>query len=94
MLKRILLCGLFLIQGCLYADVQVPLDTDMNQTQMGSKAGRASSYSVLWLVAWGDSSTAKAAEKGGITVVNHLDQEVELVLFGAFVKNTTIAYGE
>jgi len=94
MLRKIVLCGLIIIQGCVYADVQMPLDTDMNQTRLGSKSGRATSYSVLWLVAWGDSSTAKAAEKGAISVVNHLDQEVELALFGAFVKNTTIAYGD
>lgn len=81
-------------QGCIYGDVAMPLDTDLNQTRLGDKVGRASSRSVMWLFAWGDASTAKAASNGGIKVINHLDREVEFVFFGLYTRSTTVAYGD
>ena len=90
----VVLGAALLLQGCVYANVVFPLDTDTNETKLGSKVGTASSYSVLWLVAWGDGGTAKAAQNGGMTTVRHLDQEVESILFGLYTRQTTIAYGD
>ena len=83
-----------LLTGCLYMDVKTPFDTDLNQTTLGEKVGKASVYSVLWLVAWGDGGTAAAARNGGITTVNHMDAEVFSMLFGLFSKTTTVVYGD
>ncbi len=87
-------CSVFLLAGCIYTNVLAPLDTDVNKTVLGAKQGTASNQSILWLVAWGDASTAAAAKQGGITTVNHVDQEVFSVLFGLYTKTTTIVYGD
>lgn len=83
-----------LLSGCLYAHILQPLDTDVDRTTLGQKIGRASSYSILGLVAWGDASTAAAAKNGGIATVNHLDREVTNIFFGLYVERVTIAYGD
>ena len=83
-----------LLAGCLYSNVVAPLDTDMNKTSLGTKEGRASTYSVLWLVSWGDAGVAAAAKNGGLTTVHHMDVEVQNILFGLYTKETTIAYGD
>jgi hypothetical protein len=50
--------------------------------------------SVLWLVAWGDASTAAAAKQGGLTTLNHMDMEILSVVFGIYTETTTIVYGD
>lgn len=80
--------------GCAYVDVKSPLDIDLDQTDLGSKKGIAEAYSVLWLVAWGDASYAKAAENGGIKVIRHADQEVEQYLLGLWVRWRVVVYGD
>jgi len=96
--KRILIVILLAMMiahlGCAYVNVKTPYDMDLDQTVLGDKMGRSSCYSVLWLIAWGDAGTGKAAENGGITVLNHMDVELMSVLFGLYVKKTTIVYGE
>lgn len=87
------LLSIFLISGCLYMKVKAPYDTDLNQTTLGDKVGKAHNQSILWLIAWGDAGTAAAAKNGGITTVNHMDIEVFVILFGLYSKTTTIVYG-
>lgn len=87
-----LLAGL-LLTGCLYLDIKTPYDTDLNETVLGEKRGKSRMYSVLWLVAWGDAGSAAAAADGGITTINHMDQEVFSVLFGLYSRSTTVVYG-
>ena len=89
----LLLLSSVMLSGCLYSNVKLPLDTNVDKTQLGSKVGRASAQSVLFLVATGDASVEAAARDGGLTVINHLDVENEVILFGLFSKTTTIAYG-
>ena len=83
-----------LLSGCLYTNTRLPLDEDLWQTELGSKVGVASSYSIAWLVAWGDAGTKKAAENGGITVVNHMDIGIESYVFGLYLRRDTIVYGD
>ncbi len=82
------------LTGCFYAHVTTPLDRDVDKTTFGSKTGTAESQSVLWAVAWGDAGTAAAAKNGGITTVNHMDQELLSVFFGIYMKSKTIVYGD
>jgi len=77
----------------LYTGYQAPLDTDFDNTQMGSKKGEASVINVLGIVAVGDASAEAAAEDGRITNVMHADYSFLNVL-GVFSKYTTIVYGE
>ena len=89
-----LLAVAFLASGCIVVDVKAPLDTDLNQTQLGDKVGRAHMQSVLGLVAWGDAGTQAAAEEGGLTTINHADLEVFSILGGLYYKQTTVVYGD
>lgn len=86
--------AVFLFSGCLYGRVKYPLDRDVAQTQLGEKVGAASAHSIAWLVSWGDAGTARAAENGDIRIINHLDGEYFVVLFGLYARHTTIAYGD
>ncbi len=97
MIKKagILLCLLALFtSGCLYSNIQRPLDKDFHTTDLGSKEGRSSNRSVLWLFAWGDAGTKAAAENGDIRVIKHADQEMLFVLFGLYFRITTVVYGD
>ncbi len=86
--------SLCVLPGCFYAKVRIPLDTDVQSTQLGSKVGEASIQSVLGIVAWGDAGTRAAATNGGITTVTHLDQELFNILGFVYARQTTIAYGD
>ncbi|MFI5303673.1 MAG: TRL domain-containing protein [Nitrospiria bacterium] len=97
-MKWIRLTALFvvtacLLTGCLYSHIQTPYDTHLDRSSIGPKQGKASAYSVLWLFSWGDQGIAAAAKNGGLATVIHMDQEILSVLFGLYVKTTTIAYG-
>lgn len=85
---------LLLTSGCVVTNVKIPLDTDLDKTQLGSKTGESTSQSVLWLVAWGDSGTQAAAQAAGITTLLHADQKIFSVLFGLYSKQTTVVYGD
>jgi hypothetical protein len=83
-----------LLSGCIYAHVLSPLDMNVDKTTLGQKMGKASSYSVLGLVAWGDASAAAAAKGGGIATINHMDHEFLNIFFGFYTESTTIVYGD
>ena len=80
--------------GCAYLHVQRPLSTNFNNTQLGSKEGRSNSYSVMWLVAWGDAGTKAAATQGDIKIIRYADTEVKSVLLGIYSRITTVVYGD
>ena len=82
------------LSGCLYSNVTVPLSTELNKTDLGQKQGEASTYSVLWLFAWGDAGAAAAARNGGITNLRHMDRKIKIVLFGLYTRTTTVVYGD
>jgi hypothetical protein len=88
-----LLGAAFLSSGCVYTSIKVPLDTDLDRTELGAKTGESSSQSVLWLFAWGDSGTQAAAQQGGLTTLLHADQELFSILFGLYSRSTTVVYG-
>jgi hypothetical protein len=90
----VLFFSLTCMAGCAYVNIQTPYDTDLDETTLGQKVGRASCYSVLWLVAWGDAGTAAAAREGKISVIRHMDQQSVAVLLGLYASQTTIVYGD
>ena len=93
-LKFFALLLTLVLSSCVYLDATIPLDKDLDKTQLGAKTGAASTYCILWLVAWGDSGAKAAAEQGHITTINHADRHVYSVLFGLYTKETTIVYGD
>jgi hypothetical protein len=82
------------LTGCLYSNISVPLDTDLDRTKLGSKVGRSRAHNVMFLVSWGDAGTQAAAEDGQIQVLTHADRELFLILFGLYGRQTTVVYGE
>ena len=90
-LMLFLICS---ITGCAYTNIRTPLDTGLDNTELGTKVGMSSNYGLFWLFAWGDASYAKAAKDGGIKTMKHSDQELKQYAFGLFVKQTTIVYGD
>ncbi len=82
------------LSGCVYTHITMPLSTELNKTDLGHKHGKSSTYSVIWLFAWGDSGAAAAAKNGGITVMTHMDRELYSILFGIYTHTTTIVYGD
>ncbi len=95
MLRALLiLVALGLLPSCMYVNIRIPLDKDLNNTRLGSKVGHSSIESILGIVAWGDAGTQAAAEEGGITTITHADQEIYLILYGLYARRTTIVYGD
>ncbi|HEY6873794.1 MAG TPA: TRL domain-containing protein [Geobacteraceae bacterium] len=90
----LLLLAALLVSGCAYSNIQRPLGTEFNKTELGAKKGEASSHCVLWLVAWGDGGTKAAAENGHISVIRHADSRFFFLLFGLYARVTTIVYGD
>ena len=84
----------FSLSGCMYSNIRFPLDEALWKTELGSKVGVSSNYSIAWLVAWGDAGVEKAARNGGISVINHMDMGIESYVFGLYVRRDTIVYGD
>ena len=82
------------LPSCVYTNVGSPLDLDLDKPSLGDKIGKSSSYSLLGLFAWGDSGTHAAAQRAGITTLNHADQHSLVILGGVWYKQTTIVYGK
>ncbi len=82
------------LTGCAYIHTKTPFDSDLNETELGTKRGTADAHSVLWLVAWGDASYAAAAQNGDIRILKHADQETLTVLFGLYTRWRVIVYGD
>ncbi|MCM8538148.1 MAG: TRL-like family protein [Lentisphaeraceae bacterium] len=80
--------------GCAYTGIQMPLDTDFDETTLGSKEGKSSTHTVLFLVSWGDAGSKAAAEDGDVEVIRHADREIFSILFGLYTKVTTVVYGD
>lgn len=87
--------------GCVITPVNPPRGVAFNNQkaplyggkETGSKEGRASAYCVLFLAGWGDSSLKKAAERGGISTIKHVDYQFYNIL-GFYQRYTTIVRGE
>ncbi len=80
-----------LLAACI--SIRTPLDTNLDETKLGDKVGRAHWQSILGLVAWGDSGVAAAAKDGGITTATHADQEMLAILFFVYYRQTTVLHG-
>ncbi len=82
------------LSGCIYSKITIPLDRNLDRTQMGSKVGKSQFKSVLGLFAWGDAGTQAAAQNGGLTTVRHADREILAILGLVYFRQTTIVYGD
>ena len=79
--------------GCVYSNVRVPMSTEFRNTRVVNKSGEASTHSIAWLVAWGDAGLQKAASNGGLATLEYADHSFMNILFGLYMSNTTVVYG-
>lgn len=79
-------------QAMLYSDFKAPLSIDFDKTELGTKRGKASTYSFLGLISVGDASIQAAAKNGHIKQINHADYEHFNLL--VFQKTNVYVYGE
>ena len=77
-------------RGILFNDQQAPL---FGGREAGTKEGRASTYTLLFLVGWGDSSITAAARDAGISQIKMTNYEMFSIL-GLYQKYTTIVCGD
>jgi hypothetical protein len=77
-------------RGILYTDQKAPL---FGGHELGAKEGCASTYTLLFLVGWGDSSITAAAHEGGISQVKQTNYEMFSIL-GLYQKYTTLVRGD
>jgi hypothetical protein len=92
-------CGAFIALsggGTLYQDTKTPLG-DVSYwgptSSSVAKKGEASFTSILGILATGDASLKEAMERGGITKIHHIDQQVTNIL-GLIATYKIIVYGE
>ena len=78
--------------GFILIDNTLPMQVG-DSTVNPVKKGTATSTSILWLVASGDSSLEAACKNGGITKISHADWKVRNIL-GVIGEYTTTVYGE
>ena len=81
------------LSGCVYSNVRVPLSSEFRNTKTVTQSGEATTRSIAWLVAWGDAGLQKAAANGQLTTLEYADRAFFNVLFGIYMSNTTIVYG-
>jgi len=79
--------------GLIITMTTVPLDTDLDKTEIGSKRGSATAVSILGLFSFGDAGVDTAARSGGIKVIHYADYRV-FNMFMLFNSYTTVVYGE
>jgi uncharacterized protein YceK len=79
------------VTGLLYGNVKAPL-TATASTEKPTRVGRASTRSILGIIASGDASIQTAARNGGITEIHHVDYESQN-FFGVLAEFTVVVYG-
>lgn len=82
-----------LLGGCVYTDIRAPMSRDFRTARVAPKSGEASTHSVAWLVAWGDGGLQQAANNGQLTTIEYADRSFLNILFGLYMRNTTVVYG-
>ncbi len=81
------------LSGCVYSNVRVPMSGEFRNTKTVAKSGEATTRLIAWMVAWGDAGLQKAAKNGQLTTLEYADYAFVNVLFGLYMSNTTVVYG-
>ena len=85
-------CASYIPAGGIYVGAQGAIGAGAGDMSY-SKVGKATSTSILGLVATGDASIKTAAANGGIKRIKFVDYDVENIL-GIYGKYTTVVYGD
>ena len=81
------------VNGYLFTNLENAVMATSNPISPTQKHGKASSASVMGLVAFGESSIAKAASRAGITKISHVDSS-SYSLLGLYSSYSIHVYGE
>jgi hypothetical protein len=85
-------CASYIPAGGIYTGAQGAIGAGGGDVSY-SKVGKATSTSILGLVATGDASIKTAAANGGIKRIKYVDYEVNNIL-GIYGQYTTVVYGD
>jgi hypothetical protein len=85
-------CASYIPAGSFYTGAKGAIGAGSGDVSY-SKVGKATSTSILGLVATGDASIRTAAANGGIKTIKYVDYEVENIL-GVYGQYTTVVYGD
>ncbi len=95
-------CSTGCLNGAIYSNTTVPLDTDFDDTPVHD-GGRGDSWKTLVIpifyqgatvqIDWGDMSVANALEGAGIETVHYADLETRSIL-GIWTERWLRGYGE
>jgi len=91
----------FILSGCIYSNVTMPLTSNFNNTKIGSKRivldERMVSEPITGLgisVMWSENLIRKEAQSAGIQDFSFAEQRVLSVLFGIYKHRELIIYGD
>jgi len=91
----------FLLSGCLYSNVTMPLTHNFNNTKIGVKRivldERSVSSRLLGAdisLAWSEDLIRQEAKNAGIQNLSFAEQRVLSVLFGTYMHRELIIYGD
>ena len=76
-----------------FTNWEAPLNLSFDESEGEYRSGKATSVSILGLLAFGDASVATAARNGRLETVDHVGYRTLIVLFGVYQGWTTVAYG-
>lgn len=80
--------------GTGFTGIGVPVDTTFDKTDMSqTRIGRSTSHCMFGLFAWGDATVDTAARKVGITQVEQIDANIQVILFGMYSSYETVVSG-
>lgn len=80
--------------GTGFTGIGVPVDTTFDKTEMSeTRIGRSTSHCMFGLFAWGDASVDTAARKAGITMVEHVDANIQVILLGMYSNYEIVVSG-
>lgn len=83
--------------GVIVTNVTAPsqyLAVATDKDAKSDKVGKSSAQAILGLFAFGDASVNAAMKDGDISRVHHVDHQINLVLYGLYLQDTTIVYGD
>ncbi|VAX26255.1 hypothetical protein MNBD_NITROSPIRAE01-1228 [hydrothermal vent metagenome] len=91
----------FMLSGCLYSDVTLPLTHNFNNTKIGAKRivldERSVSSRLVGAdisVAWSEDLILQEAKNAGIHDLSFAERRILSVLFGTYMHHELIIYGD
>ncbi len=91
----------FMLSGCLYSNVTLPLTHDFNNTKIGAKRivldERSVSSRLVGAdisIAWSEDLIIQEAKNAGMQELSFAEQRILSIFFGTYIHQELIIYGD